>query len=591
MNLDGLPAGMQTLLAAAGPSFQQVSVLRFAPGAGADGFTIDAAGTHLKGSFAPYEYDALAAGEPVLRAGVRTAGGALLVTLPAPRQVRRVTLAGVNAGTVELYRVDGQQPLGDAVASAGNHQWLPNEFTAAGFAIRLRTESGSLRPLAAGDLTGLWVRSYPATPRLALLTQPDPAQPPALTVFWQQAGEVGRVAPAAPPDRARVDVAILAGTAVERVSASAAGGRGVAVRAGDQLAAHARLDPAGGFRSLPVDASAALAAALAGYLASLPAPLAGDVTASLVIAADAPCMFTVEQAAVRYHLLRTAWPGGAAKQVLRFAGERAAGQTLPIRLPGGAAIAAATVDLLPSLRPGRLAGSAQPARLSGELGGPDGAIVDGESWLGWRFTPGQGAVAVGVAVGLLALRSGTQLLLELQEDHQGLPSGKRLAGATLALPAAGERLWATARFAAGLALPPQPHWLLLKAAQGQAVWLAEAADGEALEGLERSDPTSAWRRLRTAAGLQPRLRWLLRDTPAAPVLGVAVGDRPVALAPVQPGAPGAQQDELLRGDLATALAAYLNPGPAGQPVDIPLIFTAAGPGLITVYPPRIEYDI
>jgi hypothetical protein len=363
----------------------------------------------------------------------------------------------------------------------------------------------------------------------------------------------------------------------------------VAAAAGVERAVFWRADPAGGYSTLPVDVGAALSDALTRYLNGVPKPLRGDVPASVVIAADTPCIFTIEQAIVSYHLLRNALPSGAPKQVFRFADARATCQTLSITLPGGAAIASARVEVVPSLSPGGLAGGGNGQATDTDLDITSGMSISSEHWVGRRFPGWPEAQTLGMAIGLMALASNTQVLLEIQEDCAGQPSGKKLAAGTVAVPLAGERAWITVRFTPAPVQLPQTCWLLLTAAQGQAVWLANPASGEDIQVLDRSGPTAAWTNSGAVLNLRGLQAPLVGGAQAGQPLGLSLAGQPIALTTVQPGATG--QGNALRADFAAALQAYLATQPRGQDTMVPLVFTSSVGGLITVYAPRIEYDI
>jgi hypothetical protein len=79
--------------------------------------------------------------------------------------------------------------------------------------------------------------------------------------------------------------------------------------------------------------------------------------------------------------------------------------------------------------------------------------------------------ATGLALPLLGLTSGTQVAVELRQDTQGAPGGKPLATATATLPAPGAVEWSTVYFDP-VVLGSGPVWIALRAAKGEAVWLA-----------------------------------------------------------------------------------------------------------------------
>src|SRR5829696_7064273 len=136
--------------------FQRALILRFVTEGVADGIQIDSNATTLKGTFSSYDYDALSPSEPALKALVTGSGGAVIVALDAPRQVRQVRLSpGKVSGlghAVELYRLDGntltEKPT-SSISVQSNAAVFPEGegFTDARFAVRLQGPAGtSLSP-------------------------------------------------------------------------------------------------------------------------------------------------------------------------------------------------------------------------------------------------------------------------------------------------------------------------------------------------------------------------------------------------------------------------------------------------------------
>ncbi len=66
----------------------------------------------------------------------------------------------------------------------------------------------------------------------------------------------------------------------------------------------------------------------------------------------------------------------------------------------------------------------------------------------------------------------------------------------------------------------------------------------------------------------------------------------VGAQPVAPGSapPDGQPDTRIT-DLASALGAYLASQATTATVSVSLTFSASVPGILTVYPPRVEYEV
>jgi hypothetical protein len=77
------------------------------------------------------------------------------------------------------------------------------------------------------------------------------------------------------------------------------------------------------------------------------------------------------------------------------------------------------------------------------------------------------------------------VLVELQEDSDGRPSGKKLAAASLTLDQAGRRNWVTLSLPEIVTHFSEPYWILLGTAAGQAIWWADTGDGN-LKVLDRT---------------------------------------------------------------------------------------------------------
>jgi hypothetical protein len=191
-------------------------------------------------------------------------------------------------------------------------------------------------------------------------------------------------------------------------------------------------------------------------------------------------------------------------------------------------------------------------------------------------------------LGLMGLGRQTEIIVELQEDYQGRPSGKSLAGGSIAIPRIGRPDWVTLLFRDPVVLPSQPHWVLLKAARGQAVWLAQEGS-EPVRVLEIATARGTTSEISVLDNLQA-LHLFLSRSRQAQVHGPAALRLSVGNEVVTGTADPVARDTRLY-DLESALNAYLADKPGGAPVPIPLTFMAAMPGLLTVYPPRIEYDL
>ena len=525
--------------------FRRVLLLRFVTGGLADGIRIDPEATSLKGKFSSYDYDALNPDEPALEAVLSNSGGAVVVALDAPRQVSGIRLSpGNTSGAgyfVELYRLDGNTPTEKPTASASlqnNAAVFPESvgFTDARFAAGL--EGPDSPSLSSGDLAAVQLRSRFAGARIGVA---DPNEPNSATFFWPTPEDIAETPPASLTD----------------------------VEAGEAIAA-------------------ALGRYLDDYFATLQ-PLNGNkpspefVDVALILESDAPCVLDLEALDVVYQPLTRSFLSGdgksTGKQVLRFPGELGVAREVLIRLPSNASIESARLETVESFASDRpLASSEVPPNAL--LAQDTGVHLSVGRWAAQAVVPPRAMSVSGVAVSLLPLARGTSVLVELQEDSGGRPSGKKLATASLTLDQPGRRDRVALPFPEVVTLFSERYWLLLGTASGQAIWLADYGDG----GLKSLDRTTG--SLKALDGLVATQQLLVRDgqTQEQQPLSLAVGGNTVV------GTAG--QDNARTYDLSSAIGSYLDSSVRTDPATtIPLTLTSALRGIVTVYPPEIEYDL
>lgn len=566
--------------------FRQVLYVRFVLDGHADGIMLVPAQTKLRGHFLPYEYDAKAVMNPALAAQMKAVGNALLVELDAPRQLRTVRLSNAFAprasSKVTVHRVDGDHVVEEATTEAGwnnafatlavdrinqpftrarplravsggapnishsqaqpfvqaiNIATLAADFTDVRFGLRLRNNPTALTP---NLLHGLTVRSYPSAPRLGL-ADPQTLTP---TFFLRLAGEIGK------------DDDATAGQ---------------------------------------VDAGALLAGALQQYVdtffaqlleAAMPnAPqLPDQLAVALILESDAPCQLQLDEFVIGYQLVRRNFPDYAAKQLLRFAGTTVETQSITLYLPKVATVTQATLTVAVKLGTTGLAAHGAGIVLQPDaLPQTTGIHLGLERWAAQPLTPAQALTASGVVLGLVALTPQTEIILELYEDWQGQPAGKKLTSATLSLAQSGARHWQTVHFVDPVLLFAQPYWLLLKAVRGAALWLVQpGASAVQMLILENQ----RWQALSVIANTEGLVHWLISGAAAqqVPSLALAIDNRPVSTPPVT-------TDDRYTYDLTAALNSALANQGAADLVDLALTITTGAAGLLTLYPPVIAYSI
>ena len=529
--------------------FRQVVRLSFETGDIADRIEIEPENTTLEAVFQPYDYDALAPSAPS-KASLTTSGGAVIATLDAPRQIRQVRLSSGTVSepgyAIEFYRLDGSTLADKPSASASvqsNVATLPSnvDFTDGRFAVRLKGPTGP--SLKAGDLAGLQIRSYPTGPRLGIA---DPDDPDSAIFFWQASGELGKTVPA---DQGNVDAGEAFATVLGRY-----------------------LD----------DFFARLAESTDGNGPSSPPPQFVDV--ALIVASDAPCTLNITAFDVTYHLVCQSFTSRGDKQVLRFSGDQATSQEVSVRLPGKATVTSATLETVESFRRDRPLASndgmtdAAPAQ-------KEGVYVGVERWVAQGITPSQATSVSGIAIALMTISSDTELLVELREDWGGQPSSRRLAAGMIRLEQVGKRSWATLLFPEMITLPSSLHWLLVKATSGRAVWLVDAGNGPART-LEGSSDSNVWTELSRFDGLQALYGFYSQGKQAQEQFPASLTIGTQAATTIS------EQNGTRIYDLTSTFNTYLDGLPSSTPATtIPLTFTSALPGLVTIYPPVIGYDL
>ena len=278
-------------------------------------------------------------------------------------------------------------------------------------------------------------------------------------------------------------------------------------------------------------------------------------------------------------LLQDAYPdlvaAPSAKRVLRFPADRAGQARVAVSLPAGATISKAALSAQESLRrrPAR-----RPRRGDRRERPVAGVHVSGDDAAAVSVAVEQALTATGLALPLLALAGGTQVAVELRAGRPGRAGredardGDRGTDRRRA-PSSGRPCTSTRSCST-----PGPVWIALRAAKGEAVWLAATAsdglrvvrtpddgalDRERAPGSATAVPAPLTQRQRR--GRRRRRRSSLDGTTLA----------------------AARDGDQSTYDLAAALQAH----GARAAAAVPLTFTSTAAGTITVYPPHVEYDL
>jgi hypothetical protein len=557
---------------------------------------VDSAAARFSGTFQPLDV--------TVPPAAISSGSPPVVTLDGPREVRRVAFTSAksyNGSHVKLFRLDQQQlapkETVSAVVGGGNAASGFGGFTDVRFAIGVEDSSPQRSEIAA-----ITVRGAATGVRLGIA---DPDDPASLAFFWPTPDQTGTQA----------DAGAAFGQALQAYLAGKAGDLSPTARLvmqGDQPCSFALtafdtgttfavdgfafpalvtsdLTDAPGLASRIHAAADPLSAHLRGAIGSaalldgLNAIIAGASLydaqrfAGVTLGPETQAALTAggDPAWLNRLLLQDAYPDAvaapSAKRVLRFGADRVGEATVAVRLPAGATVSKATLATQEELRADR-SGTAWPD------GGSDsrvGVHVGADGTTAVAVTVDEALSATGVALPLVAVLAGTQVSIELQEDWHGAPSGKQLAAATASVGQLGAAEEATVFFDP-VVLASGPVWIVLRAAKGDAVWLAATDETKELRVVRAPDGEAATETV--LPGLAPLCELFTRS-------GDAAGGSGTVLAVGATQVPAVQDGDRSTYDIAAALQAH---GGAGS---IPLTFTSPVAGTITVYPPHVEYEL
>lgn len=496
-------------------------------GAAGDRPRIDPTTSRFHAVFQHHEYDALGSGPLSAAVSSTTVNDKrrVIVTLDAPRRLRRLS-SSANAGTkLALYRVDGStfgvEPTVKTGSRTSGHTYAMNKTFVDG---RFGVEGGT-----ALALDEILVRSEPAGVALAIVPASlSDAEAAAAVPAWRSSD----------PAPTSVDLGEEFAAAVQGVvddlSASLPSPLqlSVVVTADAPLeldiwqmtAPHVLVDE--GFAPLPLvssdvsDPDALVTAlrvprdAVTAFLRSLlddatrqqldraEVNAAALVERILVALSDAlvttalwdPVWFAdvavppdlvaaassdptgERRVRINRRLLEVALPTIVRARTERRVLDLGDRPTVVVRRPPGGPVVSATLVAVPDPDAGVSVEDAAPDDGLAAID-PAGAEVSTTAWVAAAIDP-QAAVSVdAVEVLLLGARSPTAILLEVREDHGGLPAGRALATGTAVVPA-GRADWVRVGLGDRVLLGTADHWVALRCADGRALWMARP-DGQA----------------------------------------------------------------------------------------------------------------
>ncbi len=543
--------------------FRQILYFRFplgslAAGVAIDGISIDEQTTVLDANFLSLDYNARNAGNPSLFADADETSQHAIITLKAPQQILKAPLASPtganNQNKIEFFRVDGNVLTPDPTITRNNGGSLASkDFVAQRFAIKYKL-ADIPQALPFSKLSELKVRSFPAGPRIGIANPADLENP---VFFFREPVEINPN----PENGFALELqryldAFFAGLNSSQESAA--------------------------------DSSAALP---------------DHVEIALVLESDAPCKVAISDFNITFNhnlnpvislagkTVDAQEEKKAQKQTLRFPEGEVTQRNISIPFPGNATVTSATIKIVESFGPNRPLPVEEAGVFSqADLSSATGIHLGVNGWVAKEITVGKAKPVSGIALGLIALASGTELSVTLQEDWQGIPSGKILGEGVIRLPQAGKPGWKSLKFTDSTILSSQlRYWIVVKAVSGQAIWITKPGDA-AIKILEQPGNNGGWKEKKIHAEIQALLALISRSNREEnqPPLTLSIQENVI-----QPALNQTTQNGNTRiFNLASAVNQFISSQPSAANIaNVPLTFTALGPGIITVFPPEIEFDV
>ncbi len=508
--------------------YRKIFYLRFLLNNNPDKIAINQDSTELQGSFASLEYNSAAPGS---EADITPYADSFIVDLKtAPGYLSKININNANVSQVEIYRVDGNRLMSDPTLTINNNTTISEEFVAARFAVKANKSNGDHIQFTKDEIQAINIISYPTGPRIGLA---DPAKTEGTISFWQEPGLIK-------PDN---------------ISST-----------------------------FSLNASTAFAEALQGYLNryfEVNNPVDQQhIDIALIVESDAQCRFSLSRFAVYYSPVLTGFrmPDGqkSDKIVLRFAKDKIESHNINIKVPLD--FTEAELSLEPSFgnNPPLLTEKDCPVN---ENALNQGVYINNINWAALPVQPEKAGILQGIYLYLLPLNIKTEIIIELQEDWQGEPSGKLLQTCQTTMGKAGEREFVLFRFAQELPLNPGSYWILLKASFGTAVWLAGQGKGRVKFFAQKQNSIQK-ESFNSLVDTQPVYKLIFkRQKNHFSCLQLSIKDNIINPEP----------DDKNKYNLKNSIAQYLNSKPGDNTLsDVPLTFTGTGPGLVTVYAPVIK---
>ncbi len=594
--------------------FRHVINLSFNTGRYADSIQVNSETSAIEGVFTPQEYDVLDAASPIHATKVSAPDRTVIISLDAPRKIKKIRIKqivhadyseaepaireekfnhqygmtfrkysiravgstpqppvkmnaamadayadyqvddnrGLDVDKIEIYRVDGDAIAEEPTCTVGNNEEI-EDFVTTKFAMKVIDKSKMYAHLETKHVLDVIVHSNPTGPRIGIAAPvPEGDAHEVIEYFWNVPGEIAEQADTVPIGKNPNEELAKALTRYLN----------------DQF--NTIFDDAEDNNQLP--------------------DIPDNINVDLVLESDTPCVFNATQFKINYTLVRqrSSLPykgvSPQEKTVVRFPGNALTTETVTMEIPNNAEVIAAGLKTEASLggKPSYAAGSMQPLTASHRTG----INIAEDRWVAQQVSPDKAITINGLALGLMNLEKETELLVELHEDWNGQPSGKKVLEARIQLNILGERIWSRIPLRDSIPLATQSYWILLKSAKGTALWFTRSGEGQPVQVLQAAQEKAPLTKITEVKGVEAYYTFFSASThgqvPQAP-FELAMDNTPIP--------PITMENETINFELKDALNSKLSPDAEEKLVSISLHLKSAFPGIVTVYPLRIEYRL
>ncbi|MBN1931236.1 MAG: hypothetical protein JW786_06470 [Desulfobacterales bacterium] len=592
--------------------FRHVINLSFNTGGYADSIKVNSETSAIEGVFTPQEYDALDAASPIHATKVGAPDRTVIISLDAPRKIKKIRIKqimyadyseaelaikegkfnhqygmtsrkystravgstpqppvkmnammadayadyqvgkswGLDVDKIEIYRVDGDAIADEPTCTVGNNDEI-EDFVSARFAVKVTDESKNYANLETKHVLEVIVHSNPTGPRIGIAAPVLEGEThDVFEYFWNVPGEIANQADTVP----------------------------IGKNPNEELSKALTRYLNGRFNTIFDDAE---------DNEQLP-DIPDNINVDLVLESDTPCVFDATQFKINYTLVRqrSSLPYKGVtlqeKAVVRFSGNALTTEAVTIEIPKNVEVITANLKTEASLggKPSYVVGNMQPLTASHRTG----INIAEDRWIAQSVSPDKAIRINGLALGLMNLEKETELLVELHEDWNGQPSGKKLFEAKIQLKILGERIWSRIPLRDSIPLATQSYWILLKSAKGTALWFTRNGGVEPVQVLQAAKEKTPLKKINALNGVETYYTFFSCCTHGQ------VKQAPFELTidnAIVP--PKTIEKDTISFELKDVLNTKLGRA-EGEGIDsVTLLLSSAFSGLVTVYPPRIEY--